>query len=195
MEHLEVVERAKYEALWAGKAYRTGRSPGAAVARQVLKALGPTIGDLIIDYGAGPGKACKIFLEYGLHPIAVDIAENSLAPELRDEIFFIQANLWNLPPMHSDWCYCTDVLEHLPMDKVETAIKGISERTLRGGYIQVATIYDRNGPLIAGKHLHLTVKPAPWWMDKVQQYFSVVKGVGHVRYPMRKWQYGMLVRK
>lgn len=193
LQSTEAVERAKYEALWAGKGYRSGRSPGAAVAHGVLKALRPSPGDTIVDYGAGPGKACAIFLDAGLKPTAVDIAENSLEPELRDSIRFVRANLWDLPSLRSDWCYCTDVLEHLPEDKVDEAVAGIAARTLRGGYIQVATVYDTNGPTLAGEHLHLTVKPSGWWAELVGRHFRTVRPLTRLHLPMRHWQYGMLV--
>jgi ubiquinone/menaquinone biosynthesis C-methylase UbiE len=162
--------------MWADPRYRAF-SPGERVIRYVLLNLGVKPGESIIDYGCGPGRTFATMREFGLDVRAVDIAENCLDPGI--EAPLTVAPLWELPDTlgMSDWCFCCDVLEHMPEDRIDDVLAGIARRTLRGGFLQPALEADSFGPKVIGEPLHLTVKPGPWWLEKVGRHFSRVEGV------------------
>jgi len=166
-------ERAKYERVWTGSAYRRWAWPCEEDARQMVARFGAQPGQTVIDYGSGQCRAMKMFRQAGLEPLGIDIAENAM-PE-GAPFTVIQATLWDLPEGlgPSDYCFCRDVIEHLPEDKVDQALAGIAARTRIGGFIQPGLTLDRCGPLLIGEPLHLTVKPAEWWIERLGRHFDV----------------------
>jgi hypothetical protein len=74
---------------------------------------------------------------------------------------------WDLTkeiPASSPCGFCTDVMEHIPTEDVDTVIKNIMDCSARV-FFQISTIDDIGGALI-GATLHLTVKPHNWWEDR-----------------------------
>ena len=59
--------------------------------------------------------------------------------------------------------FCTDVMEHIPPDDVETVLRNIMASTPRA-FFQISTVEDVFGKTI-GQPLHLSVHPHAWWMD------------------------------
>lgn len=60
-----------------------------------------------------------------------------------------------------------DVLEHLPPDAVDTAIKELSRVARRRMVFTIAhNAMHHNGP--NGEPLHLTLKPLEWWHEKIK---------------------------
>lgn len=163
-------ERDKYARMWAVPAY-SARSPGASIAADVLARLGARPGETIIDYGCGAGAAMPAFRARGLIATGVDLVR---APSNEDFPLVI-APLWDLPAASlapSDWCYCVDVLEHLPMYKMRDALAGIAVRTVRGGFLQSALKPETFGRQI-GEVLHLTVRGADWWRQIIGEFFEI----------------------
>lgn len=176
------VERTKYQRMWAHPVYRTA-SQGARAATEVLAMLDAKPGQSITDYGSGSGRAAVIFEDFGLDVRCVDIAENANESTLPVTI----APLWDLPDevLPSDWCFCCDVLEHLPEEMVDAALAGIAARTRLGGFLQPAMKEDSCGVCI-GETLHLTVKPALWWYKAAARHFPRIEVVKTKA--ARKWQ-------
>jgi 2-polyprenyl-3-methyl-5-hydroxy-6-metoxy-1,4-benzoquinol methylase len=95
----------------------------------------------------------------GFKVTAVDFAPNCLDEGVT--VPFVQGCLWDLPDIRADWGYCTDVMEHIPTEKVGDVLKSIAER-VKGCYFAIATRDDSLG-WIAGKKLHLSIlQPAQW---------------------------------
>ena len=164
---LELREKAKYQEIWTHDAYRKD-APGESFVYRAVKALHMYEGDTVIDYGCGTGRGAKRFQDFGMQVTGVDFAPNAL----ETEIPFIESCLWDLPDIESDFAYCTDVMEHIPPEKVPDVIEGIAKRTSRGAFFNIATREDNLGRLI-GRKLHMTVMTAEAWRQVLARYWDV----------------------
>ena len=90
-------ERDKYTRMWADASYRVN-SPGLNAAPEGFKKLGCSSGETLIDYGCGEARSTAWFKSQGLDAQGVDLVQ--LKPDV------IQACLWDLPKMSSDYAYC-----------------------------------------------------------------------------------------
>lgn len=163
------VERKKYEKVWRHKEYRA-KAPGEALVERAYQELGMEPGQTLIDMGCGTGRAAARFERLGLKVVAVDIAENCLDIGIRPW-GFLRACLWDMPMVTADWGFCTDVMEHIPEDKVWSVLETIRDRVERGVFFQIALFQDS----WFGERLHLTVKPAVWWLEKLAMAFKIEK--------------------
>jgi len=152
-------EQEKYQLMWQYDGYRQS-SPGEAQVDFFLKEVKPD--SLIIDYGCGTGRAGVKMVEKGHDVLLVDFADNCRDAEAAD-IFFLKWDLTYPIPHKSEYGYCTDVMEHIPPDDVETVIKNIMTASTTV-FFQISNIDDHLGVMI-GSPLHLTVKPIKWWSE------------------------------
>ena len=175
---LAQAEADKYAAVWRYDAYRKN-APGEKCVFDAFKALGIKEGDTLIDFGCGTGRPARAFQEAGIHVTAVDFAVNCLDEGVK--VPFRQACLWNLPDdMIATYGFCTDVMEHIPPEKVDAVLANIRAATTDGVFFQIATRPDTMGRLI-GRTLHLTVKSADWWAHRLRLAWpnvTVKAGVG-----------------
>jgi hypothetical protein len=116
----------------------------------------------------------------------VDFCESSLDPEIflltvepNPNVHFFQECLWNLSEFvkPAEWMICFDVLEHIPEGKVDAVLKATSSRMQKGGFVSISLSEDTSGFAI-NEPLHLTVKPAAWWREKMHRYFSIFREFG-----------------
>lgn len=161
-------ERDKYEKMWGFEQYRKN-SPGErlvddAIARMKMK------GGTVLDFGCGTGRAAQAFADKGFTVAGIDIADNCLDEGIEIPLF-VQC-LWEPFGLSGDYGFCTDVMEHIPPEKVDAVLQNIACSVDRC-YFQIATFHDGMGKLI-GDTLHLTVKSAPWWRDKLAEHFHFV---------------------
>lgn len=161
MTSLADLEREKYEKVWTFPKYRDW-SPGESLVCDAVMSLNMKPGESVIDYGCGTGRALKLFQEMDIKVTGIDHAANCL----ETDVPFIQSCLWDLPDIESDYAFCTDVMEHIPEEKVSDVLNGIKERC-RAAYFQICLTKDGFGPLILGEPLHLTVQPVEWWAQKM----------------------------
>lgn len=173
MEH----ERDKYRTIWDKPAYRD-HSPGMEampVAAVILKDWGAGPGDCVYDFGCGEGLAVAQFRAWGMVAVGIDFAGN--APRADLNIPFLEADLTDLPTDPDFWCdwgYCTDVMEHIPPQKIDDVLAGIVRSVCRGVIFTIACFPDSMGALI-GETLHLTVQPPEWWRAKLAEYWPSVE--------------------
>ena len=171
-------EKAKYEKMWQEKSYR-GASPALSYLEHFIRVANP--GKSIVDFGCGTGQASLEFKKRGFDVTLVDLASNCLNPvvqnELSENFRFVECSLWDIPEeVEADYGYCCDVMEHLPEDKVAATLKGIYKATVGSTFFSISTINDSCGKLI-GDTLHLTVKPAEWWVDRIEEVGWTVKSL------------------
>jgi 2-polyprenyl-3-methyl-5-hydroxy-6-metoxy-1,4-benzoquinol methylase len=122
-------ERAKYEEIWRYSDYRQ-YSPGLKYSERLdlLSILHQNKIRSILDVGCGMGKVISLLLEQGGDPFEVegfDIAHNCLNPEIVEQGVKLQVGcLWDEGVIDKkfDATICTDVMEHIPTDKVWTEI-------------------------------------------------------------------------
>ena len=171
---LKTQERRKYEKCWNHDAYRN-MAPGEVLVQDVLSNINKS--EKIIDFGTGTGRGAKIIHDNGNPVVMIDLADNCLDPEVKkalDPNFrFLEECLWDELHVEGDYAYCTDVLEHIPPEKVDDVLKNIVKACPKG-YLNISTIQDHFGTVL-GEALHLTVEPWDWWAHKVQEFATVEK--------------------
>lgn len=163
-------EQAKYERMWQVEAYRKV-SPGLADVEDAVTRLGIPAGARVADFGCGTGRVVRRLRDLGFDAVGVDIASNCL----EESVPFVQSALWeveNLPKV--EYGLSCDVLEHIPTEKVADTLKAIRDSVSVSCYLNIDTIPDSFG-LHIGQRLHLTVKPAWWWADVLEDYWPSVE--------------------
>ena len=104
--------------------------------------------------------------------VAIDHAANCLDRDVSG-FTFLQHCLWKLPEkLNGEWGYCTDVMEHIPSNKIDLVLENIASICTKGVYFQIALRPDNMGPQILGEPLHLTVRSANWWAKKIRNYWK-----------------------
>lgn len=170
-----LVEKEKYKKAWAHDAYRRF-APGEHIVKAYLQQCRPEKGKLI-DFGAGTGRGAYALYKRGFDVTMIDIADNCLDEDVREEIGhrLVIANLWEPMDMpRAAEGYCTDVMEHIPTDKVEAVIENITSMTDRA-FFHICLREDHFGKEL-DEHLHLTVKPFTWWRDLISEYADIRDG-------------------
>lgn len=123
-------------------------------------------GQTLIDFGCGNGAVAQEFLKVGLNTTLVDIAPYSLDENVRNllslqqnKIRFVQACLWRLPASleAADWIYCSNRLEHIPEENLDTALASMAKRMRLGGYLS----------------LSLETRGKPWWEERISTHFRI----------------------
>ncbi|QGH72952.1 MAG: protein of unknown function DUF115 [Siphoviridae sp. ctdEk19] len=164
-------EQGKYERMWSFPQYRRV-APGELLIDRFLALLPPA--SRVIDFGCGTGRAALRMHQAGHRVVAIDFAANCRDPEAQ-EVSFLQWDLTDPLPIHAEFGYCTDVLEHIPPGQVEAVVHNLLNAA-DTVFFQISTVPDALGELI-GQPLHLTVRPADWWAQlfarlgaKVEQF-------------------------
>lgn len=169
MDDVAQSEQAKYERMWEVSQYRS-YSPG----EKTLPAIEGLMkeGSSVADFGCGTGRAAQRLRSRGFDVTGIDFAQNCLDKDV--DIAFKQACLWDLPSdMLFDYGFCTDVMEHIPPNKVNATLKCIHGATRAGTFFQIATFKDRFGEQI-GERLHLSVQPAEVWESVLKKFWPQV---------------------
>jgi 2-polyprenyl-3-methyl-5-hydroxy-6-metoxy-1,4-benzoquinol methylase len=191
---LRAIEREKYRRVWRIPSY--GRfSPGERMIPHFLDIVRPGAGDVIVDFGTGSGKAARALQKRGFEVLAVDHTRDGISPARWRHLKhrFVEACLWRLdeavlpiPGNRVVHGYCTDVMEHIPVEATLLTLKQIMERC-DDCFFQICTLPDAFGKSI-GEPLHVTVMPFTWWRDRLGEVGEVIDardlmhgGVFHVR--------------
>jgi hypothetical protein len=162
-------EAAKYGRLWTMPEYRQV-APGETWALTFIQQARPARGAEVIDFGCGTGRGAVHLAVLGdLRVTMVDFVNNCLDPDVvaalatQPAFRFVKADLERGPLPHAAYGYCTDVLEHIPPDKVELVLNNILTAA-QHVFFSISTEPDQLGRLI-GEPLHLTVQPYGWWLE------------------------------
>lgn len=165
----EESERLKYEQVWSFDEYRR-YAPGESLVDKAIQDLGIQAGDSLLDFGCGTGRATRSFMEKGICAEGIDHASNCLDKDVN--ITLHRHCLWYLPPtLTADWGFCTDVMEHIPTDKVHDVLMAVRMATKNGAFFQINCLPDKMGSLI-GEKLHLTVRNPDWWHDAAKWFWD-----------------------
>lgn len=167
---IEQREREKYRTMWEQPSYRDW-APSMDHVEAAIERLGIVAGHMLYDFGCGTGRATKLLRDRGVNAIGIDIAPNAL----ETDVPFLDHILWEpLRVAPADWGFCTDVMEHIPPEKVADTLANIARNVIRGAYFCIDSIPDRQG-LIIGAPLHMTVRPPTWWGEQLANHFTTVE--------------------
>jgi hypothetical protein len=171
MDNLAAIEREKYLQVWEHDEYRKF-SPGMMEFARAMMVCPIRPGQSLIDFGSGPCRATKSFKDHGIDVLAIDHVPNACE---FDDVPFLEACLWDLPASLSarDWGFCTDVMEHIPTNRVQDVIRSIAENVTLGCYFRIATRPDVMGMKLIGKYA-MTVSSGEWWRRQIEKYFELV---------------------
>ncbi len=177
MEPTAAGERRKYEQMWTFAEYRDDHA--SAHAHRAIELFAAPAGATVIDFGAGAGYASRVLLDAGLRVTAIDIAANSMAPDIAARVTLIVGNMWEMPvEIVAAWGFCCDVMEHIPTSCVDAVLRFIRASTTRATYFSISLRPDGCGRLI-GETLHLTVRPLEWWIETLGREWPSVTVVAH----------------
>lgn len=157
----ELGEREKYRTIWQFDAYREV-SPGQTVVFDAVIRMGIRLGDTVIDFGCGTGRAAVELAKAGRQPLMIDFADNCRDEEAM-KLPFLEWDLSRPIPASARYGLCADVLEHIPTDTLPAVIRNIMAAA-ETVYFQASTVPDNLGALLQAP-LHMTVRPATWWLD------------------------------
>jgi hypothetical protein len=157
-----LTERDKYRLMWGADQYRAF-APGEHSVEKFLEIVEPN--DMIIDFGSGTGRGSIELAKRGHNVIMVDFADNCRDEEAMTLPFLEWDLAWPCP-LRAPYGYCTDVMEHIPPEQVDTILRNIMEAA-ETVFFQISTVTDAMGALI-GTPLHLSVHPASWWAEKFE---------------------------
>lgn len=155
----DLTERDKYRLMWQHDTYRVV-SPGEHIVDHFLYAARPS--GRIVDFGCGTGRAALKMAAQGHDVLLVDFADNCRDHEAI-RLPFLEWDLTKSFTFKAPYGFCTDVLEHIPPDDVETVVRNIMACAEKC-FFQISTVPDRCGALI-GTPLHLSVHHHDWWAN------------------------------
>jgi len=163
-------EAQKYGRMWEKPEYRA-MAPGEFFATMFLLTANPARGSKVIDFGCGTGRGGAKLAQAGLNVTMLDFVRNSLDPAVKEivdgpdpKLYFIKADLEKPIPLQAEYGYCTDVMEHIPPDKVGVVLDNIL-KAAQHVWFSIAMFDDACGQMI-GETLHLSVHPFEWWKEQ-----------------------------
>lgn len=157
-QYRALLQKAHAEMDWGGSGHKQA---------DAVVAFANEIGaEAILDYGSGQGylaKACA-----------------AMTPPRRVTQYDpgVVGNTGLPKPSHL--VVCSDVLEHVEPDKLDSVLEHLRCLSAMGTYLVIAT-RPANKNLPDGKNAHLIVKDASWWIEKVG-----TAGWAHARPPAIK---------
>lgn len=104
----------------------------------------------ILDYGAG---RCTL--------------SQALGPAYRITDYDPCIEGLDAPPTPHDVVVCTDVMEHVEPDCVDSVLKHIRTLALQKAFF-VISVVPAQKVLADGRNAHISLHPFPWWLDRIE---------------------------
>jgi len=123
----------------------------------------------VMDFGCGLATSGD-YLDFQ-HYVGVDIDRGQIDRLLRentdDRCTFARGDIADQLELDAcDLGLCIGVLQHIPTDRIDAALDTIASLSTQ----QVISVC----PHSSGHGLHLTVKPADWWEQRLQDHLQIV---------------------
>ena len=170
------VEKRKYEKVWSNQEYRNSPSPGDVLLKRlpVLNWIDSHEVKSVLDVGCGEGKLLSKIKWHNpnIEVAGMDIAENAIDFRLKDIFRYGCAWVEDGYTQH-DAIFCTDVLEHIPEEKIPTVFDLFKKNANRFCFVTICLKDDIFGKRLIGEQLHLTVKDVYWWVDQFRRLFKI----------------------
>ena len=107
----------------------------------------------ILDYGCGKGTMQK----------ASGLVMDEYDPAIPGKT--------EIPRDHYDLVICTDVMEHVEPEYVDSVLNEINDLATLGVYF-IVYLTPAMHTLPDGSNCHRTIKPATWWAEKIKGIFK-----------------------
>ena len=161
---LSEAEREKYREVWQDERYRKAcHSLDLWVQHRHLFPPAPV--DLAIDIGCGLGLLVDAWRRVGIDGWGLDLVENALDPDIlaAHRSYLIFESLWEWQPARQwDLGVCSDVMEHIPEEKVADVLVRIHQAC----HTTVFKVAHEDSHFL-GHQLHLTQRPWQWWVGQM----------------------------
>jgi len=138
----------------------------------------------ILDVGCGNGRGLRYSVDHGYDAYGIDIVDLPFYWEPMG----IQNRCKKGFASHTGYLdeefgliVCTEVLEHIPMDGLDDVFKEM----YRIGNDKFVFTMAMGTSFVLGTHIHLTIQPPQWWVDKLQEHGFIIK---HTMFMMPKGQ-------
>ncbi len=116
----------------------------------ILRCVG---GYSVLDYGCGQGSlACELRLR------GVECREFDPGIGGKDAL-----------PSFADVVVCSDVLEHVEMEKLPNVLRHLADLARKAIFVVVA-LEETAKHLTDGRNAHVIIRPAPWWEAKFDEF-------------------------
>lgn len=160
MDAVSVREAAKYDAAWKDRGYRV-KCHSLQLWKEHREVF-PSALTSAIDLGCGTARIVPVWLNAGVDAYGVDLVPSRAVDTriyVKHSERFYAASLWDFHPGRMfDLGVCTDVMEHIPPDRVMDALKCIGD-CCRQCLFLIANFPSR----FEGQTLHLTLRDGDWW--------------------------------
>lgn len=129
----------------------------------------------ILDYGCGEGALVKALKARHLPAMRYDEYDPAIPGK----------DGW---PEFADLVVCTDVLEHVEPEKLDTVLRHLKVLARKAVFVVIAT-RPSNKTMADGRNAHLIVESAEWWQARmVGVGFAVLPGPpSPLEKPSREW--------
>jgi ubiquinone/menaquinone biosynthesis C-methylase UbiE len=124
----------------------------------------------LLDVGCGKGAFLRWVCDNDIVSGNVAAVDFAAQPNIPDSVDFKTAAAHDLPWEDNSFDYVTafDVLEHIAPEDVDAVLAELSRVASRGMIFTIAHFRSRKlGP--NGEEVHLTVKPEPWWLSRIEK--------------------------
>lgn len=147
--------KKEYELLHSKGKYR-----GYSVLRhkgKILKLVNETKSATILDYGSGKGMQYSKFKIHEVWKVSVDCYDPYVA------------GIDILPDKKYDGVICTDVLEHVPEEKLDEALSIIFSKATKFVFLCIH-IGEAKKTFSDGTNVHVTIKSKEFWTELVNKH-------------------------
>ena len=83
-------------------------------------------------------------------------------------------------PHPADLVVCTDVLEHIEPERLDSVLTHLRQLGRKGLYAVIATRPDSSKLLADGTNPHKIIKTARWWHDRLASAWGELRGTKQV---------------
>jgi hypothetical protein len=149
-EYREQLRRMHATSKWGSKGNRHAGEVEKLIRLAHTWKGGPLEKVTVLDYGCGRGSLAEALKPHRCQQYDPGIPGRDVLPK------------------PSDVVVCTDVLEHVEPDKLESVLDHLARLTARAAYIVIAT-RPANAVLPDGRNAHLIVETPEWWLERLEQ--------------------------
>jgi len=171
-------ETEKYAKVWKCPQYKFWSGEVAEIGRVIDWAKKKPIKNILI-IGCGEGYGLHYLIRDGFSAHGLDLVNVIRFKNLKNSMSV--APIWDtgIKSLSYDACIAIDVLEHIPPDRIIRSIQEVG-RISKFFYFSISCKQDRMGRLI-NDTLHMTVKPAWWWVQLISKYLTIETFTGSLK--------------